>query len=161
VSEGWAVQHRCGHRVQWDLSRKHPNDRAGYARWLAERDCTRCWWSNRRDPYQQCQTARKRLRQVLQVQTWELQLHMPLLTGRPKAVAWAREVRHRLLTRAEQASTAGAEPHCGAIHAGARRVTTATWWIDHRHLEPATLAAALRSNAHAQPGRHPAARRTR
>ena len=161
MTERWPVQHRCGHRVEWDLGRKHPSDRAGFARWLAERDCTRCWWANRRDPYRQARAARTPLRQVLQVQAWERQLQMPALAGRPKAVAWARKVRHRLLTPASQHATADALQPCYEIQAGARRITAARWWIDHRHLNPADLAAALKSGPQRQPGRRPSYRRPR
>lgn len=160
MTEPWPVQHRCGHRVEWDLGRKHPSGRAGFARWLAERDCTRCWWANRRDPYRQARAARTRLRQVLHVQAWERQLHMPALTGRPKAVAWARKVRHRLLTRASQPDTAIALLRCDDLHVAARRITAARWWIDHRHLDAANLAAALKSPQR-QPGGRPSYRRPR
>ncbi len=161
MTEGWPVQHRCGHRVEWDLSRRHPSDRVGYAHWLARRDCTRCWWANRRDPHQQARAARSRLRQVLEVETLERQLQMPPLAGRPKAVAWARKVRHRLLTRASQPATADPPRPCDELHVGAKRITAATWWIDRRRLDPATLAAVLISLSHPQPVRRPSPRRTR
>lgn len=151
MTERWPVQHRCGHRVEWDLSRKHPDDRIGYAHWLAGRDCTRCWWANRRDPHQQARAARSRLRQVLQVQAWERQHQMPPLAGRPKAVAWARKVRHRLVTRGAQTAAGDGQQHCDDIRAAARRITTARWWIDHRHLDPATVAAALKHSSRPQP----------
>lgn len=161
MTERWPVQHRCGHRVSWDLSRKHPHDRIGYAYWLAGRDCTRCWWANRRDPHQQARAARSRLRQVLQVRIWERQLQMPPLAGRPKAVAWARKVRHRLVTRAAQTAAADAQPHCDDIHAAARSITTAAWWIDHRRLDPAALVAALEHSSRQPPLRRPNAGRIR
>jgi hypothetical protein len=144
VTERWPIIHRCGHRVEWDLSKKHPGDRYGFARWLAGRDCTRCWWANRRDPYKQAEAARIRLRQALQIQTWERQSRMPHLVGRPKAVAWARKIRHRLLTTASQMSTPDALVHSDNVEADARRITTAQWWIDHRNFYTAALANALR-----------------
>lgn len=161
MTEPWSVQHRCGHRVEWDLGRKRPSGRAGFARWLAERDCTRCWWANRRDPHRQARAARIPLGQVLQIQAWERRLQMPALTGRPKAVAWARKVRHRLLTHASLLDTADALQHCDELHAGARRITSARWWIDHRRLDPADLPAALRSGPQRQRSGRPSYRRRR
>ena len=86
---------------------------------------------------------------------------MPPLAGRPKAIAWARKVRHRLVTRATQTPAADAQPHCDDIHAAARSITTAAWWIDHRRLDPAALAAALEHSSRQPPLRQPKAGRTR
>jgi hypothetical protein len=150
VTERWPVIHRCGHRLEWDLSKNHPGDRYGFARWLAGRDCTRCWWANRRDPYKQARAARIRLRQALGIQTWERQFRMPQLVGRPKAVAWARKIRHRLLTARSQISTPDALRRRDSVEAGARRITTAQWWIEHRKLDTAALAKALKDSLQRQ-----------
>ena len=112
-------------------------------------------------PTSKPRAARSRLRQVLQVRIWERQLQMPPLAGRPKAVAWARKVRHRLVTCAAQSGAAGAQPHCDDIHAAARSITTAAWWIDHRRLDPAALAAALEHSSRQPPLRRPNAGRIR
>jgi hypothetical protein len=70
---------------------------------------------------------------------------MPALSGGPKAVEWARKIRHHLLTAALPPS-AQAKSSDGAILAligHAQAITAAAWWIDHRKLEPRHLAFAL------------------
>jgi hypothetical protein len=148
VTAPWPVLHRCGHSVEWDLSKKHPGDRAGFARWLAERDCTRCWWANRRAPHTQNRAVRNRLRQALGIANWERSTRMPPMTGRPKAVAWARKIRHRVLTAASKGASAGSREHDDEVQRDvetcARSITAARWWIDHRNLDPRDLAKTLK-----------------
>ena len=40
VKKCWPVNHACGHISQADLSDRPADRRAGYARWLAKRDCS-------------------------------------------------------------------------------------------------------------------------
>ena len=71
---------------------------------------------------------------------------MPVLSGGPKAVAWARRIRHHLVTAAlppsAQAKRSSDEPTLALI-CHAQAITDAAWWIDHRKLEPRHLAFAL------------------
>jgi hypothetical protein len=145
VRAQWPVVHRCGHRVLWDLSRKHPDDRAGFARWLALRDCTPCWWTKRRH-HGRSPAERRRQLEYSRITRWERATSMPLLAGSNKAVAWAAKIRHRLITAALPTS----EPASGctdaavtAVIGAARAVTAAAWWIDHRKVEPRDLPALL------------------
>ncbi len=151
MTERWPVLHRCGHQVEWDLSRKHPGDRAGFARWLAERDCTRCWWGSRRAPQIQNRAARNRLRRAVGIAHWELSARMPPLAGRPKAVAWARKIRHRLLATAV-GSHADVSDHLDDVKRDAetlaRSIVTARWWIEHRNVDPRDLPKVLRVAPH-------------
>jgi len=144
VTALWPVVHRCGHGVEWDLAKKQPCDRAGFASWLAERDCTRCWWARRRTPHDQNRVVRGRLRQAWWIEIWELSKGMPPLTGGDKAVAWARKVRHRLLTTAANGASRKRTEIRNELELGlevhARAITTAKWWIDHRKVDPRDLA---------------------
>lgn len=36
----WTVEHACSHQVVHDLSGRPADQRAGFARWLAGRDCS-------------------------------------------------------------------------------------------------------------------------
>ncbi|MCN9240683.1 hypothetical protein NGF19_07715 [Streptomyces sp. RY43-2] len=36
----WTIDHACGHTNEADLSDRPADRRAGYARWLADRDCS-------------------------------------------------------------------------------------------------------------------------
>lgn len=142
----WPVVHRCGHRVEWDLSRKHPCDRADFARWLALRDCTPCWWAKRRKHHPRSQVRPSSQEQSEWIEGWESATGMPRLAGSDKAVAWARKIRHRLLTAAlppsVRARGATDEAVLG-LTGHARTLTAAAWWIDHRRIEPRHLAIVL------------------
>jgi hypothetical protein len=39
----WPIRHACGHLAERDLSDRAADERAGFARWLAERPCSDCW----------------------------------------------------------------------------------------------------------------------
>jgi hypothetical protein len=145
MSALWPVLHRCGHRVEWDLSRKHPDDRAGFARWLALRDCTPCWWAKRRKYRLARPTFRSRTANEA-LDGWEHATRMPALTGSPKATAWARKIRHRLLTAALPPSArlkGTTDEAVLALVDHARTIAAAAWWIDHRKIEPRELAVVL------------------
>ncbi|MEU7719128.1 hypothetical protein [Streptomyces tibetensis] len=43
VRTHWTVEHTCSHSVDHDLSNRPADKRAGFARWLASKDCTDCW----------------------------------------------------------------------------------------------------------------------
>jgi hypothetical protein len=142
----WPIVHRCGHQVEWDLSRKHPSDRAGFARWLALRDCTACRWAKRRDHHQPSERHRRTRAHSVSIDDWEDEIGMPALSGSDKAGVWARKIRHRLLTAALPPSVAArgtTDETVLALIADARTITVAGWWIDHRKIEPRHLAAAL------------------
>ncbi len=47
VKKLWTIDHACGHTNEADLSDRPADRRAGYARWLAGRDCTDCWRASR------------------------------------------------------------------------------------------------------------------
>jgi hypothetical protein len=144
----WPVMHRCGHRVLWDLSREHPDDRAGFARWLSFRDCTPCWWANRRHHRAPSRSRPPRKASTSWLDDWEMAARMPALSGGFRAVAWARKVRHHLVTAALAPSARAQGSTDEAILAlvgHAQAIIAAARWIDHRKLEPRYLACALKS----------------
>lgn len=142
----WPVVHRCGHRVEWDLSHKHPNDRAGFARWLALRDCNACWWAKRRGRHQPSRRHHDSRAHPARIPDWEHAAAMPALFGSDKAVAWARRIRHRLVTAALpplMRASGTTDEAILALISHARTITAAGWWIEHRKVEPRHLAAVL------------------
>lgn len=145
MSALWPVLHRCGHRVEWDLSRKHPDDRAGFAGWLALRDCTPCWWARRRK-YRLARPTFPSRTSTDVLDGWEHAARMPALTGSDKAIVWARKIRHRLLTAAlpPRAQIKGSTDEAAlALFGHAQTIAAAAWWIDHRKIEPGDLAVVL------------------
>jgi hypothetical protein len=72
---------------------------------------------------------------------------MPVLEGSEKAVTWARTIRHRMLHAAQQHHTFDgrlpAEEFSARIEAPARGVTSASWWIEHRRMDPSGIEEIL------------------
>jgi hypothetical protein len=52
VKTQWSITHACGHVAERDLSDRRADERAGFARWLATKDCTDCWRGQRADAAQ-------------------------------------------------------------------------------------------------------------
>jgi hypothetical protein len=147
VKTTWDVEHACGHSQVHDLSTKRVSERAGFARWLAGRDCTDCWARKRdtatgrdRDAW----LAERRAEELSVVEMWETKAGMPPLEGSDKAVEWARKVRHQLAVAAfnDMGSPDDAD-FTEHIEAPTRAVTSASWWIDQRESEPSDLAELL------------------
>jgi hypothetical protein len=150
----WSVRHRCGHHIDWDLSHKPPDRRVGFAAWLALRDCNRCWWTKRRNPDRPSRAISRpqgKSRRRVTTPAWETATGMPALGGGAKAVGWARRIRHRLLLagREHLGTGPGAEDQFAYRYAKpARRITSAAWWIDHRHVGPGELQRVLATSPH-------------
>ena len=144
----WPITYACGHSEDRELSAKRADERAGYARWLASKDCTDCWRAGQAESERhnkQRWRETKRAEEAAAVSAWERQAGMQPLDGSEKAVAWGRRVRHATLTSAYDALVAEAgmtDVHwVAAIEAPARLITRASWWIDNRDTEPADVAA--------------------
>lgn len=138
VKTAWPVEHDCGHEQHHDLSGKRPSQRAGYARWLAGRDCTACWQAERdqaRETEKAAWVAERREDEVRRAAAWEQQTAMPELGGSERAIGWARRVRHHLLAGAhDHATSAGVsdEDFSARVEEPARKITSASWWIDQK-----------------------------
>lgn len=147
VKTTWDVEHACGHDQAHDLSSKRVSDRAGFARWLADRDCTACWARERsaasggdRDAW----LEERRAEELSAVGTWEARAGMPPLGGSDKAVEWARKIRYQLIAAAfDDMGTSDDEDFAVRIEAPARMVVSASWWIDQRDADPADLEELL------------------
>lgn len=138
VKTNWDVAHACGHSEDHDLSAKRPSERAGYARWLQTKDCSGCWRTKRdgqvtheRDEW----LAERRTKELAETEVWETRSGMPALEGSDKAVEWARRVRYELLAAAYEALGCSEEDFAERIEAPARRIASASWWIDQRDAE--------------------------
>ena len=147
VKTTWDVEHACGHGQVHDLSAKRVSERAGFARGLADRDCTDCWTRDRetatgrdRDVW----LAARRAEELSAVETWETKAGMPPLGGSDKAVEWARKVRHQLVAAAfDDMGSPDDADFTEQVEAPARMVVSASWWIDQREADPSDLAELL------------------
>ncbi|WP_030611648.1 hypothetical protein [Streptomyces sclerotialus] len=148
VKKIWIVDHACGHRQEVDLSARPADQRAGYARWLAARDCTDCWRASREaDCESQAEwLAKKRAKEVAEAEAWAERYRMPPLEGSERAVGWATRCRHRLVTAAYTALVRDGVMDSSAwqgVEGAVRAVTRAGWWIDNREANPVDLPELL------------------
>jgi hypothetical protein len=144
----WTIRHACGHQAGHEMSHRPAGERAGYARWLAGRDCPWCWKANREHGQAGTGTepAGQRAAEQAEADAWSRRFRMPPLEGSTRSVPWAVRCRHRLVVDAYTALVIEGvlnEEQWEEIEARARTVTRAGWWIDQRFNNPAELPALL------------------
>ncbi|MFD7517440.1 hypothetical protein ACFV85_21860 [Streptomyces niveus] len=148
VPTEWTAEHSCGHSVVHDLSARPADRRAGFARWLAIRDCTDCWKQARDTDSESTEQwlAAKRAQEQQTAAEWATQFDMPPLEGPKRALDWGERSRHQLMTAAHTALVVEggwAEEDWAVLEEKARTVTRAGWWIDQRESEGADLPELL------------------
>ncbi|GAA2530434.1 MULTISPECIES: hypothetical protein [Streptomyces] len=148
VRTQWTVEHSCSHEVVHDLSNRPADKRAGFARWLAGRDCTDCWKAARDADTESKEEwlATKRAEEQQAAAAWAKQFDMPQLEGPEKALAWGERSRHQLMTSAHTALVvegAWDEADWAELEEKARSITRAGWWIDQRDAEGTDLLELL------------------
>ncbi|MFJ2115999.1 hypothetical protein ACIOEX_29625 [Streptomyces sp. NPDC087850] len=148
VRTEWKIVHSCGHESTRDLSDRPADKRAGFARWLGERDCTDCWKAARdsdtvaREEW----LATKRAEEQRAALAWTEQFDMPPLEGPDRALAWGERSRYQLATTAYTALVVEGswdEADWSALEEKIRTVTRAGWWIDQRDAEGTDLPELL------------------
>ncbi|MEU6243984.1 hypothetical protein [Streptomyces sp. NPDC047024] len=142
------MQHTCGHEVVRDLSDRAADRRAGFARWLASRDCTDCWKAARDTDTQSTEDwlAAKRSEEQQAAAAWAEQFDMAPLEGPERALDWGERSRHQLMTAAHTALVIEGswdEADWADLEEKARAITRAGWWIDQRDAEGADLVELL------------------
>ncbi|MFD0259069.1 hypothetical protein ACFVH7_12450 [Kitasatospora indigofera] len=155
VKTRWAVTHSCGDEVEHDLSARPADKRAGYARWLAGRDCTDCWRAQRDGNDAADRAAwlqNKRAEEQQAAASWAEQYRMPPLSGPEKILAWGERCRHQLVAAAYQVLVAEgslSEEQWEGVEEQARAVDRAGWWLDQREAAPGDLPELLAAAADA------------
>ncbi|GAA4781956.1 hypothetical protein [Streptomyces ziwulingensis] len=148
MSTHWTVEHGCSHAVVHDLSGRPADKRAGFARWLASKDCTDCWKAARdadTESKEEWLAARRAAEQEA-AQEWATKFDMPPLEGPEKALNWGERSRHQLMTAAHTLLVVEGtwdEADWAELEEKARAVTRAGWWIDQRDAEGADLLELL------------------
>ncbi|MFI8103424.1 hypothetical protein [Streptomyces sp. NPDC086023] len=148
VPTSFEVVHSCGHTVAHDLSTRSADQRAGYARWLAERKCSECWRAEHRaDAASTAEwLAAKRAEEQAAAAAWATQFDMPELEGPEKILGWGERCRHQLVTSAYEALvTEGTwnEADWAQLEEQIRLLTRAGWWVDQRDADGADLPELL------------------
>ena len=142
VKTVWPIHHQCGHDQDHDLSEKRASERAGFARWLADRDCAECWRTSREAKETRASQTRFTERsghRAHRISLWERRSRMPHLEGSGKAIEWARRVRFDLLTAA-YACVDTEDGFVVSVEEPAKSITSASWWIDQRDADPESLS---------------------
>lgn len=144
----WTVEHACSHRVYHDLSNRPADKRAGFARWLASKDCTGCWKAARDADSESKEVwlATKRAAEKEAAAAWATQFDMPPLEGPAKTLDWGERSRHQLMTAAHTmlvVEGAWDEADWAELEEKARSITRASWWIDQRDAEGTDLLELL------------------
>ncbi|MEQ4608438.1 hypothetical protein ABMX48_17510 [Streptomyces cavourensis] len=148
MATSFEVVHNCGHTVTHDLTNRSADRRAGFARWLAGRDCTDCWKAARDADTQSREEwlAAKRAAEQEAAAAWAKQFDMPQLEGPEKALDWGERSRHQLMTSAYAALVVEGswdEADWAELEEKARSITRAGWWIDQREAEGSDLLELL------------------
>ncbi|MFJ7997488.1 hypothetical protein ACIQ7D_10130 [Streptomyces sp. NPDC096310] len=130
------------------MSDRSADRRAGFARWLAGRDCTDCWRAARDADTESKEQwlAAKRAEERQAAAEWAQKFDMPPLEGPERALEWGERSRHRLMKAAHTALVAeGAweEADWCELEERARMIGRAGWWIDQRDAEGAELPELL------------------
>lgn len=148
VRKTWTVAHSCGHEMEHDLSNRPADRRAGFARWLAGRNCTDCWKAARDADTESKEEwlAAKRAEEKEAALAWAQRFGMPELEGPEKAVDWGGRSRHQLMTAAHTTLVIEGswdEADWTELEEKARSITRAGWWIDQRDAEGTDLLELL------------------
>ena len=157
----WSLDHACGHTTEADLSARAADRRAGYARWLASRDCSECWRASREEDSESKAEwlAKKRAEEAAKAEEWAEQYRMPPLDGSERAVGWATRCRHQLVASAYTGLVLEGgmdEAEWEAIEEAVRPLTRAGWWIDNRDADPSDLPELLEAAGEAdRPSENP------
>ncbi|WP_330457390.1 hypothetical protein OIB37_11055 [Streptomyces sp. NBC_00820] len=161
VKTVWPISHSCGHSSDRDLSNRAADRRAGFAEWLATRDCSDCWRAAKEDSGQDkaAWVEAKRAEERAESEAWSQQYRMPPLEGTERAVDWGVRCRHQVLdaaytTLVVEGQTSEAEWE--EIEDTARGITRAGWWLDQRSSDPEDLTELLQAATEAdRPAENP------
>ncbi|MCZ4101807.1 hypothetical protein [Streptomyces sp. H39-C1] len=148
VRTHWTVQHPCSHEVDHDLSDRPADKRAGFARWLATKDCSDCWKAARDTDGASKEEwlAVKRAQEQQAAVEWAQKFDMPPLEGPERALDWGARSRHQLMTAAHTALVVEGtwdEADWADLEEKARAISRAGWWIDQRAAEGSDLLELL------------------
>ncbi|WP_406149379.1 hypothetical protein [Streptomyces anulatus] len=148
VQTHWTIEHPCGHSTVRDLSDRPADRRAGFARWLADKDCTDCWKAAREADTESKEEwlAGRRAEEQQAAAEWAERFDMPPLEGPERAIDWGQRSRHQLMTAAHAALViegSWTEADWTALEEKARSVGRAGWWIDQRDADGPDLVELL------------------
>ena len=133
----WTINYACGHTGDLDMSNKRVDQRAGYAKWLQQRDCFDCY-KNRQGTKESAERAKERAAALERVAISEQRSGLEGLTGTEKQQSWARVIRGDILAGLYDLYVASGQHDEGwfesEILAPAQRIATSRWWINNRDM---------------------------
>lgn len=151
IQKMWAIDHRCGHSAERDLSDRTPDRRAGFAKWLASTDCFECYKKKNSAEFER-KREEERQRAIADAEVYETRSGLEELAGSDKQVAWARRIRVQVLGSLYEQVESGQKDEDWfeeTVLVPARLIATARWWIDNKDFEvedwPELLSAGAES----------------
>ena len=124
-------------------------ERAGYARWLAAKDCTDCWRAGRdheNGTDNEPSLAERRAEEAAAIRAFETEASMSDRGGSDRSVPWAARVRSQLLAAHDRRDTGQhmrRADYEARFEARARTVTAASLWINQCDTGPADIEELL------------------
>ncbi|MCP3425842.1 hypothetical protein NBM05_07430 [Rothia sp. AR01] len=143
------IKFNCGHSETRDLSDKPAGERKGFANWLGNSECRKCWRDSNKDEYQAKQLENAKQNQKA--------LGLPDLDGTEAQLKWAPILRNNLIVHAHSDLTEGEDAELSEdefeqrILEPARLITRAHWWMDNADSESEDLEE-LVTTAGEEPG---------
>lgn len=141
VAEIYAIEHKCGHTSDRDLSDTPAGKRAGLVNWWRGKSCTNCFSKTKKPDSAKIEAEREARR--LEIEADQERSGLPLLQGSEKQVSWAMAVRYGLLSYAYsetvEAGTMSDTEFETELLEPARLIDAAKWWIDNREAEAEEL----------------------
>lgn len=151
----WTIDYSCGHTGDIDLSKKRVDQRAGYAKWLEQRDCFDCY-KHKNGKKESAERAKEREVELEKVGTWEERSGLEDLDGSDKQQAWARVIRGDILAGLYDLYVESGEHDEewfeSEILTPARMIATCRWWIDNRDFELPAFPELLIAGADSEDG---------
>lgn len=89
IPKMWDIDFACGHSQEIDLSQKRIDQRAGYAKWLEQRDCFDCFKSKGTKKVSK-EREKERAEELENVAVQEKRDGLLPLSGSDKQQVWAR-----------------------------------------------------------------------
>lgn len=153
IPKMWDIDFACGHSQEIDLSQKRIDQRAGYAKWLEQRDCFDCFKSKGTKKVSK-EREKERAEELENVAVQEKRDGLLPLSGSDKQQVWARSLRRDVLAGLYDLYVTSEEHDEewfeAEILTPARMIATSRWWIDNREFElpafPELLAAGAQSD---------------
>lgn len=127
----YTVNHSCGHTEEHNIVGTNVHgERDRKIEWLQSQVCSECYKAQKATERAEAAAAAAKQN-----------ANMPKLEGSEKQIAWAEQIRAKVLTPAIMTATPKADAPAEVVEAleSIKNETSASWWIDHKDFGLNTL----------------------